>query len=319
MNTPGTQVAEHTLNEQPTADELFSAMTAAITSGNAEDLDKLMTIPSEATPPAPADGEVVEPDQAVVDPPVPDPAAVISPPPSDKDRELEALRAELHAIKSRVGRVDAVQAQLAEVKKLVSQQAAAIAAQPKPPSKIDEKIASLREIDPEMADTLSALREEFAPPKAPDPAPVEEASYDEVEAELARVRRVHPDLDTILVGGRDRTDWEKWKSLLRPEHRALAESPHAEELAMAVSAFKNDLAILRSQQAPAPAQAPAPDTTQQDARAAQVAAERERKLQSTGSTRPAPIKQDTPAILDAQEFVSKMYKEIQKRDHLVKE
>lgn len=317
MSTNGTPAPEQTLNEQTDTDDLISKLTNAISSGDQDEINKLMS--AEAAPPA----EAVLPVE--VDTPAPDVEVapeVVSPVeavPQNQPDEMLRLKAELHAMKSRVGRVDSVQAQLAELKKLVEQQAAVIAAQPKPPSKVEERLAALKDIDPDMAETLALLREEqtkFTATPAQIEAPEPVVDFD-VDAELSRVRRVHPDVDDVLVGGKDRAEWELWKSLIPPQARALAESPYAEEYSMAIAAFKADLPQVRNIKNGTPTAVVPPTPEAPAADTAAVQADRERKLQGAPATRTTPIKNTEQRTFNPEEEVARMFAEIQKRDNLV--
>ena len=64
MSTNGTPAPEQTLNEQTDTDDLISKLTNAISSGDQDEINKLMSV--EATPPA----EVVPPVEVVT--PAPD-------------------------------------------------------------------------------------------------------------------------------------------------------------------------------------------------------------------------------------------------------
>ena len=319
MSTNGTPAPEQTLNEQNDTDDLISKLTNAIASGNQDEVNKLMSAeaspPDEGTPPVEVETLALTPEPEVTPEVVPPVEAV----PQNQPDEMLRLKAELHAMKSRVGRVDSVQAQLAELKKLVEQQAAVIAAQPKVPSKVEERLAALKDIDPDMAETLALLREEqtkFAAPPAQIEAPEQVVDFD-VDAELSRVRRVHPDLDDILVGGKDRAEWELWKSLIPPQARALAESPHAEEYSMAVAAFKADLPQVRNMKNGVPPTVPPVTPAVPAADVAAVQADRDRKLQVTPATKNPPIKNTDQRSFNPEEEVARLFAEIQKRDNLV--
>jgi len=322
MTTPnGTENAEQSLNVPENEDRFLEQLQAAVASGNQDEVDRLMALEiqedepqvnePEGEPPAEEDAPPEEtpetPTEQAEETPAPEAGEVPAQQQVAAEDKLAALEAELHAIKSQAGRMNHLQSQVAQLKKLVDQyqkQAAEQAAANRQPSKLDKQLEKLKDIDPEMAETIEALREEFVPPAA-QPGP--QADPDD---ELARVERVHPDVHDILPGGRLRPYWEQWKSMLRPEHLAMAESDRAEDFIVAVNAFKYDLATLTQQQVQ---QQPNTQTTQPPTQeqpspaAAATRAARERKLNAAAPTRTPPIKPSGGPV-DAEQLFSEMYK-----------
>lgn len=314
-----TKQDEHTLND---SNDFFSAISAAIAAGDDDKVKELMSA-DNAGPTAPAETGTEEVVPPATDSQVPPEDG--TPPPDDTQLataqatpaapqeppvNVAALLQELHRVKSEMGRVGNVQSQLAKLQKVVDEQAALIAAMPKQPSKIGERLNSLKEIDPDMAETLIALRDEIAAARPVEPV-VPEVDYEEDTGELERVRRVHPDVDLILVGGAARPAWEQWKSTLSPQQRAYAESARAEEFSLAYAAFKSALS------------APAQPATSQPAEptgadAAAIEQERKRKLAGGANAKAAPIRSVADeTIVDPEEMVRKLIKDIQKRDNLL--
>ena len=326
-NENGTPNPEQTLNDMPAdADSLFSAISAAMAAGDDDEIKRLMTTQVEpnkddapqATPAAATSVTVEEPEGSTQEASIPDPDATGTGDGGDVNAgaatapsaEMQALLRELNNVKASVGKVAHLQSTLAKLQKAFDEQTALLASIPKPPSKLEEKLNSLKEIDPDMADTLAALREEFA---VAAPTPQKDDVVDEaVASELERVRRVHPDVDYVLVGGSARPAWEQWKKGLTPDALAYAESAHAEEMILALSAFKAEMSART--QAPQPAQAVAND----DANKALVE-ERKRKLEAATNTKPTVMKTTgSDTVVDADAMVAKYMKEVQARDHLIR-
>jgi hypothetical protein len=294
-------------------------LQAALAAGDNDEVDRLMAL--EIPQDEPQVNEPGEDEQADNDnPPATDPETnteQAEDEPADKagqvpaqqqpqpEDDLAALKAELHAIKSQAGRMNHLQSEVAQLKKLVDQykkQAADQAAANKQPSKLEQQLEKLKDIDPEMAETISALREEFAPPAAA------QQPQEELDEEFARVERVHPDVHDILPGGRLRPYWEQWKGMLKPEHRAMAESDRAEEFIVAVNAFKYDLAQLTQPQGQQQIQTtqPVPQVPPSPVAEATKTA-RERKLNAAAPARTPPIKSSGGPV-DAEQLFSEMYK-----------
>ena len=323
--TNGTTNDEQNLNAMPTTEEgLFEAISAAMAKGDDDELSRLMAgeEPKVAADAPDLNVEVTTEDtpkvSAEVEAPVTDtnpPAANVEQTP-DALKLIEHLKAELNNVKANVGRVSDAQSQIAKLQKVVDEQAAKIASMQSTPSKLEQRIAALKEIDPEMAETLLALKEELVPPSDPAAEAANIPDNSEAVSELERVRRVHPDIDYVLVGGAARAEWESWKSSLTVEQRAYAESPHAEELIIAFGAFKSAQAAKRaaSTEVNAATNAPLPD-----AGAAALVEERRRKLAASATTKNTPLKTTgTDVIVDPDAMVAKLMKEIQQRDNLIR-
>lgn len=330
MNTEKNQPdTEQDTNSVMDDNAYFAALNKAVNDGDDKEIDRLMKLSveqgeqqeqSEETPPDDAEAvadenaekkeEQGEEDQSVVEDSTPDADNPLA-------KEIEALKRQLHALSSNSGRVNHLQSELSRLKREVDKykkQAAETAASK--PSKAEEKINEVRAADEDLADALAAMREEYAATKA---APQFEADDDgvDLEEELAVVKRIHPDVDRILPGGDMRYYWDKWKEMLQPEHRALAESSYANEYSMAVSAFKADfprvVEILNQS-----TQKETQSTTQQSHEPAQpnpVEEARKRKLASTATTRSPANKQGNRPV-DEDALYSQIYQDILKENNI---
>lgn len=339
MSTPETNAGEQGLNDPKNNEELFAEISKAVSEGNTDEVNRLFEVgetlsSSDTTPDAEDGGEEAADNTAADTAPTPEatessktsatpeaaPNAASAKATDEPD--IRALLDKIHRLESAAGRVDHLQARLTQLERerkiAEKQQAAKPAETPTPaPRKSDERIQKLKDIDPDMAETLETLREEmlkeaeakFAPQRV-EPEVVDEDL--EIQQELARLRRVHQDTDQILYG-QARPLWDQWKATLTPEQRAWAESDRAEEVSTALFAFKQAMAAKAAEsQATATTTPEKAEPAADDDKSAQA---RERKLRgSTITTNPA-IK--SKGVNDVDKLFSEMYSEIQKRDGLV--
>lgn len=349
-------MTEATLSTPKNDQELFDAMNKAVSEGDSKEVDRLMTleIPVETSPdaepapdavnqPAPEAGAKVDEvpadakkddEQADQDPtkvaaaPAADPVKTPEAPVLTAD-QITALQARLHRLESDQGRVNHLQSELARMRKeLKKSQKATPAAAPQVSEeqrKFQERIAALRQIDPDTAETLELLNKQVlasqqaAPTKdEPDEDDEEEQFQQELQKNVQIVESVHPDALAIFRHNL----WQEWKARIPPEQLAWATSSEPGKVIVALTAFKNDVAkkqqeqqtTAQTQQAQ-PAQAAAPVDEAVKTEAAKVQAERDRKLQETGSTRNTPIKGQS--VVDKDAMFSEMFEKIQKENHLV--
>lgn len=347
MSGPETKNDEQGLNDPKNNEELFDAINKAVSEGNDKEVTRLFEVgetlggsetPPDATTEVPKEQVDAAPaatttDDTPSDDPSKDSSETSATPEAapnaasanaNETPDMQALLAEINRLKSAAGRVDYLQARLTQLereeKKRAKQQAEKPAETPAPvPRKSDEKLQKLKEIDPDMAETLEALREELrqeAEAKYAQAAPKQESADDtgvDLNEEILRLTRVHPDTDQILFGP-GRPLWDQWKSSLTPEQRAWAESDRAEEVAAAMTAFKQ---AVSATQAAKPTEAVTTKvTTEEEAKVADSTAQaRERKLRgSAGSNNPTIKNQGAP---DVDKMFSEMYTEIQKKDGLI--
>lgn len=321
MTTLETNQTEPNLNNELTQDELFAKMTAAIEAGDEEEINRLMGIEASTAQDPEADevpdGEEqpetnpAEPEPQITNSDVntatPDPATAGSPP--DLLAELQAMRDALHDVRSKSGRVDHLQREIASLKKeLERTKAAQAASEPKPPRKSETLVNNLREIDPVTADALESILEEIDQRTAA-PAPQTAVVDEEVEREYQRVLNVHQDAPEIF-SGQLRPYWDQFKSLLTPEQREYAESDQAEKVVLALTEFKKWMsAAYQAQQ-----QSPMDQATQvvQPSQPAQPATSgivesRARKLSGQAPMRNTTIKQ-VEDLQDPKKLFDEIYK-----------
>ena len=187
--------------------------------------------------------------------------------------EVEALKAEIHRLRSDAGRVPFLQRRTAELERNLAelQRQAAVKPQssegddPKTvelPKHLKDKVDKMREIDPDNADLLEAV---FASAvlKAREDTDVQFKQVDAVRKQSEEENFVNEQY-TALVSSIPTApmifkspEWEAWKSRLTPAFRAMAESSYASEVGQAIHAFWVDHPSLR------PATATASTPTQQ--------------------------------------------------------
>lgn len=200
--------------------------------------------------------------------------------------ELAALKAELQAAKSALGRVPAMQSQLNQLQRELKVKAAVEAIKPPTPAaedpdvvKLKERIAALKEIDEDTAGILEALLARQAAPAQTQEAPqdinaiIRQATEEALlEQEYNKVVEAHADAPQIFTS----IHWELWKNTLTQEQRDWAESTDSSKVVHAVSAFKNFVNNF--------GQAPAPAATNTEEEVDVTRAARQRKLTNSATT-----------------------------------
>lgn len=162
--------------------------------------------------------------------------------------ELASLRSELHRYKSDAGRVPYLNRRVQELERQLEDTRRSPA--PKPdeetelPAGVRERIARIREVDPETADAMEEVYKASAA-KADEVRAAQEADItnrrrreDEeyLHNEAQRLFAIIPEAPKVFASEK----WKLWKSKLPPNFRALAESSNADEVAEALRNFKVD-------------------------------------------------------------------------------
>ena len=250
---------EHTADEQKVND-LF----AAAYNGDDKEYDRILdTVEDDSSAEVTDDPEEVEEEEAdsdnTPDSEVDDSSDESSevdegePDNSDDDEasakaELASLKSELHRYKSDAGRVPYLNRRVQELERQL--QDVKRSPTPKPdeelelPAGVKERIARIREVDPETADameeTYKANAAQVAQLRAAQEAEIasrrqrEDEEYLQKEAE--RLFTLIPEAPHVFASDK----WKLWKSKLPPNFRALAESSNADEVAEALRNFKVD-------------------------------------------------------------------------------
>lgn len=308
MSNTGTNEAEYGLNGPKSEDELAELVLSAVSDGDAEELDRLFSV--ELSPDAAPveeedsnkdsdsnDGE--EHDEATSD----DPAAAdqddsstsrtTAQEPTPAEQRLAKLEKELADAKAVAGRTAALQSRLAQLENQLKKQAANKQPDIDPEEKeLDERIARLKEIDPDTAAIVEALRKRGQTTAAQS----QDTSYDEevVRQEYYKVLEVHHDADKIF----NHPYWHQWKSLLTPDQRAWAESSESGKVIEALNEFKKFMQSgPATRQTPAQTVVPEVPVVEDVVDATKLA--REKKLQSSATTSDAPVRKNAKLDEDA--------------------
>jgi hypothetical protein len=170
--------------------------------------------------------------------------------PEERVTRLEQERAQLeHRLRSDAGRVAALQRKVDDL--LRAQPTPAKETKPAPEAsvaktKFDEKIAKVRELDPDLADVLEALREDVTE-KSSDLITnkvsqteqfIRQREEQEVFArEKARLLEMVPEADDVFRN----PAWRQWKESQPANILALASSMDADEMYLAMQKFATDM------------------------------------------------------------------------------
>jgi hypothetical protein len=212
----------------------------------------------------------------------------------ERVKRLEQERAQLeHRLKSDAGRVAALQRKVDDLLRARAESPPESKPAAKEPSvaktKFDEKLAKARELDPDLADLMEALREdaiEKANSLVTDKVSQTEQILRQREEqevfhrEKARLLEMVPEADEVFKN----PAWRQWKESQPPAILALASSLNADEMYLAMQKFASDMQRDYPELYPAPTQGKTPPA-QPDPTANKVAADRTRKLASSA---PAP-------------------------------
>lgn len=350
---------ETNLNNPTTTDELASALNKAVYEGNLEEVDRLMAVelpaPTEQDPPAEPVEEVVpedNPDEKTNETPSSDddqkdeaadePDAASTPDTEgeqDTTVDIQALQAELHRLRSDVGRLPYLRRRTQELERELRDaklnrsagstdpNAAPNNAKPAIPESLQKRINALKDIDPDLADTLeetiTTLRSELdhvSSSRIKEVTEQVDARADEefLQQQYATLVAEVPHAPQIFGS----PEWKAWKEELTPARRAFAESQYADEVKIAISAFLNDMqARVQQQNGNVPATVAAgptgvAPTTPQAPAVSKVQEARNRKM-ATGASTPSSVAAKSGSVpVDEEQLFKQFYKQIQKENHL---
>lgn len=219
--------------------------------------------------------------------------------------DLAELKEQLHRAKSDAGRVPHLNRRVQELERqLASLQSPA----DKPdtsaelPSKLKEKLDRLREVDPDLADTMEEAY------RANAEATNNVASAYQRDLELRKTRQEEeyvaseynklvaaiPEAEEVFRS----PEWERWVGMLSPNHKAMANSSDANEVITAIQAFKVDAAKLFGgyKWGKTTAEQPTPQVSA-TARAAETS--REQRLKSSASVKTTAARANNELDLEA--------------------
>lgn len=342
---------EQTLNTPKSHEELADAINAAVNSGNHDELDRLMAVEIPEVTETEEVEEVEQQEQTQDEKPeetvtqdetsedgsdeekdeTADGEAVSTPEDKAKDTkdedEVAELRRQLHALKSDAGRVPYMQRRLQELerelrdtklsRKVDEATTTKSTDTSKPrelPENLKKKIAALRDIDPDLADTLEEGFKASLPSGGSnaDAAVVAKEMIQDVfrQQDEAKEQEFIQQQYSILVERVPQApqifktpEWQSWKETLTPGRRALAESSFADEVQIAIAAFVQDMQAKfgktnASETAPVTKQ----PTAQELAEAEKVRENRERKLNAQADVKAIASKGAKPKLSDEEQF-----------------
>jgi hypothetical protein len=342
-----------------TEENLAKALTKAVNEGNSEEVDRLMAVelqepdpvepepepeveetPVEETPETPIEGEEsTETEQEVPDSTkdeaAPVPSAASTPEPAKVEELPENIKQELHKLRSDVGRVPYMQRRLQELERELRETKLSRTVpqatpdsetgnEPTPaqiPDKLKKRIEALREIDPDLADTLSEMAQTLKNESIQTTtgavqeltrAEQERQDQEFLQTQYSALVAEVPYAPEIFKS----KQWQEWKEGLSPGRRQLAESMYADEVKLAIGAFVHDMQARQGgniQQATPAAtpQEPVVETPE----STKIQDERNRKLNNSADPKAVAGKK-TSAPLDAEALFAQFSAEIRKENHL---
>ena len=323
-----------------TESELNDAIMKAVEVNDHLELDRLMAVQlpessgevqeelHEEEKPVEEDGtsEVEEATKEEAAPEVKESAASTPEVVKVEENETEALKRELHKLKSDAGRVPHMQSRLKELERELREvklSHSVGSVDPADPSKVEvptnikKKIEDLREVDPALADLLEdmtkALRSETHETAGRLVSTITESEreYDEQRTISEQYNQLVSEVAWAPQAFKSQ-EWKDWKDTLTPGKRAMAESMYADDVKIALGEFAG---YMRARQGSATSAQQAPARPVVDEEAERIKQERARKL-ATGSTTKAPTAKASAPPLDEEALFREAYERIQKENHL---
>ncbi len=298
MSDSGTNSENNSQITPKTEDEYLAMLNIAVSEGNDDEVNRLMTTNFTFTSPdatevveepvqagdEPADGD--DSDPAKVDDGNGTPASnptgaaddaandrvnepVTQDPPQQQPETVAITKEELQLLKSAAGRVDSLQSRLHQlesaqrnvhVAKKVTEQTS------KPTTDVDNKIKeqlqALKEVDPSTAELLEAMQARFdaqlEQARAVPTLMAEELNLRQQEARLQEEFNKVLTVHPDFDSIRRHVAWAAWKDTLTDAQREWAESSNADQVVVAVQQFKLQHGLI-----PAEPAAPAAPVQQQ--------------------------------------------------------
>lgn len=266
-----------TLSDTTNTDELsFEDLADAVASGDNAALDRLMageqleSTTEEEAPSETADEEVAEtpqgdePQESVTGVTTNEAAPVAASSSTTEEDVIPIPKQELHRLKSDAGRTASLQRRMQEMdQELRALKARAATAEASTsgaqsdaapiPDAIKRRIEALRDIDPELADTLEAMHTNLASEaRSAKQAVVAVTQHDQEQAEYnfymeqkTRLLEAVPQAEQVFAT----PAWKQWKESQTPGMRALTESGYAEDMVKAIYTFVSDMRQMYGQPA----------------------------------------------------------------------
>jgi hypothetical protein len=350
---------EPTLNDRsanPAMDDndTFSALAQAMSKGDTAEIDRLMAVEdAKANEDEDVSHDEVDP---LLDPKDSSPdtedadneAAKAAQAEQDQNAgstpaEIEAMKAELHRLRSDVGRVGHLQRTVQELQRQAraseeARQRQAQVADPTPPAKsktkelpedLQKRITALKEVDPELADTFEVFAKTMSQETDARANEVqrtfEEHNREQEDArhwqeQKAELYKMVPRCDEIFA----MPEWQEWKESLTPGQRGLTESGFAQDMATAIYGFASHMQARQQAYDQANQAAPRggdPVTNTGAATHSQVESNTEvndaraRKVGAAADVRSTAAKK--VEALDEQKLYEQYYKDIAQANHIL--
>lgn len=320
----------------------FDKLSAAMDSGNFEELDRLMAAEEEVEEetdevvdeaPLLPEPEVETPDEDAADDKSESSPEVDNDVDDEEETNTEAAvpaastakdtEQELQRLRSDAGRVPFIQRKMAELERELRAYKARDA-QPTPSNggkqdlkdiTLDEEtqreIDELREVDPTLAKTLERVaKTAIATANARvdhavttmTQADQEQDDFNFLMEQKSELVREIPQADAIFAT----PEWKQWKDTLTPGQRALAESSYASEVKQAIYAFA---AVMQQQQPTKVVETPVPENTK-------LREDRARKVGTSAEVKTSAAKKAVD--LDEDAYFAEQYDKIGKANHILK-
>lgn len=323
----GTNEAERGLNTPKSEEELAEQILAAVSENDGEEMERLFSvdISPDAEPEESEDSEEDSPEEdgkndsdegpddqtAADDSEEEEDASTATHEPDPAAERIAQLESKLHNAEAAVGRMASMQSRLAQLERQLKQQAENSVKQKEKEAadsaegKLRERIAKLKEIDPDTAEILETMLEQRPKDKAPQEQ-TQEADHEGTSEEYYKLLNYHPDAETIFK----HPSWHAWKNTLTAEQRAWASSNRADQVAAALNAYKQYMQGFGKQPPVEREQvAPADDVVDATKQA------RERKLQRSADSSDKPVKKQPK--FDESRFFEEAYEKIAKEAGIV--
>lgn len=326
MSNTGTNEAEQSLNIPKSEEDLADQILTAVSEGNSDEMDRLFSVELEpdAEPDESEDSDEdsseeeeqntpdeESEDQTAATESKEDEEASITTQQSDPAAEkLAQLEQELHNAKAAVGRMAVMQSRVAQLERQLKQHNAkpdkAKQEADDAEKRLRDRIAKLKEIDPDTAEILETMLEQ-RPKQQPAQEQAPEASNDDVGEEYYKLLHHHPDADAIFK----HPSWHAWKNTLTPDQLAWASSSKADHVAVALNAYKQYMQGFMKPREQGVTQEAAPVEDVVDA----TKQARERKLQRSADSSDTPVKKQPK--FDESRFFDEAYEKIAKEAGIV--
>lgn len=326
MSNTGTNETERGLNVPESEEDLADKILTAVSEGDEDEMKRLFDQP-DAEPEDSEDSEEDSPEEEGKNDSDEEPEDQTAADDSDEEEEasttthepdpaaerIAQLEQKLHNAEAAVGRMASMQSRLAQLERQLKQQAEASVKQKQKEEadsaekRLRDRIAKLKEIDPDTAEILETMLEHRQSKEQPKQAHAPEASHEDLSEEFYKLLQKHPDAEAIF----QHPSWHAWKNTLTPEQLAWASSSKADHVAVALQAYKDYMQGFVKAQQPVTQGGSSPVEDVVDA----TKQARERKLRRSADSSDKPVKKQPK--FDEERFFQEAYEKIAKEAGIV--